>query len=161
MTTEERFRFRKVGRLLDGDLELKLVEVTPADPVTGYSPCCRFKMLRKGGSSALGRISLRIDSTLRLRYPGHIGFTVNERSRGRRLAARSCRLLYPLAQAHGLNKLWITCETTNAASARSCELAGGKFIDVLAIPKAHAMYAFGFRRIRRYRVDVRRELARG
>jgi tagatose 1,6-diphosphate aldolase len=157
----KRFRFRQPGRLVDGDLELVLVERIPADPVTKYSPVYHFEMRRVGGTRALGGIRLRIDATSSLRYPGHIGYEVRERSRGRHLAARSCRLLYPLVHAHGLNWLWITCDPTNVASARSCELAGGKFIDVLVIPKVHPMYDSGFRRIRRYRVDVRRELARG
>ena len=148
------------GRLIDDELELVLVECIPADPVKRYVPCYRFEMRRTGGSRSIGRIAMRVGPTRRLQYPGHIGYEVNERSRGRRLAARSCRLLFPLAHAHGLHWLWITCETTNAASQRSSELAGGRLMDTKNIPETHEMYAHGFRRVRRYRVDVRRELAR-
>jgi predicted acetyltransferase len=119
----------KPGKLIDGDLELVLVETRPADVSRRRSPCYTFEtfeMRKRFGGAKIGTIRLRIDSTHALRLPGHIGFDVKARYRGHRYAARSCRLLLPLARAHRLTSVWITCDPKNIASRRTCELAGAK-----------------------------------
>jgi tagatose 1,6-diphosphate aldolase len=151
------FRFRNPGRLIDGDLELVLVEKRPANPIRKRSPCYVFEMRKSSGRAKIGTTRLRIDSTAKLRLPGHIGFDVKSRFRGHRYAARSCRLLLPLARAHELACVWITCDPKNAASRRTCELAGGKYVETTRIPKGHEMYGQNDHFVRRYRIDLRRQ----
>jgi len=148
------FRFLKPGRLVDGDLELVLVRTIPADPVKRYVPAYEFEMRHPGGTAALGSIRLRIGSASALRYPGHIGYEVKSRFRGHRYAARSCRLLLPLARAHGLKAVWLTVDPKNIPSQRTCELLGAQCVETVRIPKAHEMYAQGARYRRRYRVAL-------
>ena len=148
------FRFLKPGRLVDGDLELVLVRTTPADPVKHYVPGYEFEMRHPGKTVALGIIRLRIGSASALRYPGHIGYEVKRRFRGHRYAARSCRLLLPLARAHGLKAVWLTVDPRNVPSQRTCEILGAVHVETVRIPKAHEMYAQGARYRRRYRVRL-------
>ena len=110
-------------------------------------------------SSKIGAVVLRIGSARCLRYPGHVGYDVKKKYRGRRYAARSCKLLFPLAYAHGLKALWITCDPKNKASRRTCELAGARYVETVRIPKNHEMYKEGRRYVRRYRIDLRRALS--
>lgn len=113
-----------VSPLHDGDLSLCLAEIEPLDEVIGRVPAYRFDMYLSGVSRAVGSISLRVANThYVVNYLGHIGYHVEPAYRGRRLAARSCRLLLPLARQHGLRPLWITCNPDNWASRRTCELA--------------------------------------
>jgi predicted acetyltransferase len=117
-------------------------------------------MREKGNGRTIGSIRLRIGRTRPLAgWCGHIGYGVDEKARGRRYAARSCQLLFPLAYAHGLRTLWITCDPENLASRRTCEIAGGEYIDTVRVPKGTEMYSEGKRRVRRYRFDLRKILS--
>lgn len=146
----------KPGKLIDGDLELVLVETRPADVSRTRSPCYTFEMRKRSGGAKIGTIRLRIDSTHALRLPGHIGFDVKARYRGHRYAARSCRLLLPLARAHRLTSVWITCDPKNIASRRTCELAGARYIETIRIPRNHEMYGQDARFLRPYKIKLGR-----
>jgi len=98
------------GKLIDGELQLALVRKHPADPVKKYVPWYEFEMRKTGGSRKIGYVRLRIGRTSPLTgWCGHIGYGVDQKYRGHHYAARSCRLLFPFAYAHGLRTLWITC----------------------------------------------------
>ena len=111
-------------------------------------------MRHPGKAVGMGTIRLRIGTARALRYPGHIGYGVKRRFRGRRYAARSSRLLLPLARAHGLKAVWLTVDPKNIASRRTCEILGAQWVETVRIPKRHEMYALGARHRRRYRVAV-------
>lgn len=149
------FRFFKPGRLIDGDLELVLVRRVLAAPTKRYLPGYEFEMRHPGKVVAMGTIRLRIGSALAVRYFGHIGYDVKQSFRGHRYAARSCRLLLPLARTHGLTAVWLTVDPKNIASQRTCEIAGAEWVETVRIPKTSPMYAEGARYRRRYRVDLR------
>lgn len=58
---------------------------------------------------------------------GHLGYAVKPPHRGNKYASRACKLLFPLAKSHGLQKLIIICESNNIASCKTCEALGGVF----------------------------------
>ena len=151
------FDFLDPGSLADGDLELVLVEKKGATRLRPeYSPSYSFAMRRPGDPTRRGGFSLRLgDSEFIERYAGHIGYGVEPAYRGRRYAARSCRLIMPLARRHGFEFLWITCNPDNWASRRSCELAGADYVETVPLPRDTDMYRAGERYKRRYRLDVR------
>ncbi len=143
------------GRLVDDDLELILVECQPFDSLRNWAPTYRFEMHSSACLASIGRIDLRVGHTPHLeRYAGHIGYRVEPEHRGHHYAARSCRLLFPLARLHGLNPLWITCDPDNMASRRTCELAGGRLVGIVQVPRADDLYRFGHRWKCRYRIDL-------
>ncbi|MGA3065721.1 MAG: GNAT family N-acetyltransferase [Tepidisphaeraceae bacterium] len=129
----------------------------PGDSATGLSPCYHFWMHRRDTPDfpIAGSISLRIGNSYdTVMYYGHLGYHVYPMSRGRRFAQRACRLLLPLAARHGLNPLWITCNPENAASRRTCQLLGGKFVELVLVPMEHPLYQRGDKEKCRYRVDL-------
>ncbi len=151
----EEFVFADPGKLEDGDLILELIARYPADPARGWSPSYEFEMRHVPDGVAVGRISLRVGDTERLRlYAGHIGYGVLSEHRGHRYAARSCRLLLPLARHHGLDPLWITCDPDNWASRKSCELAGARFVEIVRVPSTDDLYAMGQKWKCRYRLET-------
>jgi tagatose 1,6-diphosphate aldolase len=128
------FEFRDPGTLIDGDLELHLTERSPGNAQKGIVPQYSFEMRRPGSSEAIGYIHLRPALTPRLRiHGGHIGYGVEPACRGHHYAARSCRLLFPLAAAHGIDPLLITCAEHNAASRRTCEVIGAELVRIESI----------------------------
>jgi predicted acetyltransferase len=103
----------------------------------------------------VGRLSLRIGETPTvLLYAGHLGFTVDEPHRRQGYARRAARLILPLARAHRLDPLWITCNPANAASIRVIESLGACYVETVAIPPDYDSYARGERQKRRYRLDL-------
>jgi predicted acetyltransferase len=156
MTQE--FQHLDPGELIDRDLELVLVKKSPACSATAHSPCYGFEMRPHPGGEAMGSLRFRVgDTDTVLHYPCHIGFDVKPEFRGQHYAARSVKLLLPFARTHGLTALWIGCVPENAASRRSCELAGAELQEIVDIPEEHGMYEMGMHRTCRYRIDLTTE----
>jgi tagatose 1,6-diphosphate aldolase len=151
----ETFKFQDPDELIDGDLQLVLTEKWPADPARNRVPAYKFKMTHTGQNRVIGRIDLRIGDIEHLvMYGGHMGYRVEAEHRGHHYAARSVRLLLPLARQHGLKTLWITCNPDNVASRRTCELAGAEFVEIVDLPEDTDMYQEGERQKCRYRLDL-------
>ena len=149
------FRFHDPGRLVDGDLELNLLEKYPGRPERDLSPVYRFGMTIVGKRREVGRIELRIGNTERiLQYVGHIGYRVYPRYRGHRYTARATRLLLPLARKHDLKTLWITADPDNVASRKTCELVGAEMVDIVEAPLSSEPYRRGYRQKCRYRLEL-------
>ena len=103
----------------------------------------------------VGRLSLRVGATPTiLLHAGHLGFTVEEPHRGRGFAGSAARLVLPLAKAHDLDPLWITCTPDNRASIRTIESLGATYVETVPIPAGYDSYARGERQKRRYRLDL-------
>ncbi|MDE2845098.1 MAG: GNAT family N-acetyltransferase [Gemmatimonadota bacterium] len=171
------FQFRNPGVLVDGDLRLRLHMTLPGDARRGIVPEYVFDMVRADNlgepdrqgtqgnldrpdrpdypATVMGRLSLRIGHTEHIEmYAGHIGYSVDQPYRGRRLAARSCQLILPLARAHGINPLWITCNPENAASRRTCEIIGSTLVETVPIPPSDPLYRWDTKWKCRYRMDL-------
>ena len=114
--------FSELTALADDTIELRLLDRNVDMPAYHYAIHLR------GGASELGRIL-----------------------RGRRYAARACRLLRPVARLHGVAELWIITSPDNLASRRTAELAGGEYVDTRDMPPDTDMYARGMHQARRYR----------
>ena len=123
-------QFFDPGILKDGELELVLAEVRPAEPANGIVPEYKFEMRHETGASA-GHLGFRIYLTDQLAsYGGHIGYDVETQFRGAHFAARSCRLIFPLVRRHGIRELLITCAPDNLASRKTIESIGGTLVRI-------------------------------
>jgi len=142
------------GELIGDGLVLRLIKIWPAIPEKHWALAWQF-CIESSEGHALGSISLRLGDSEHLRfYAGHIGYSVHEAHRGKRVATRSVRLLLPLAKDRGINPLWITCNPENLASRRTCELAGGTFVEIVDVPPDNEHYKKGDVRKCRYRFDL-------
>jgi predicted acetyltransferase len=139
------------GLLVDGELRLALHAFIfhPVHRVPTYD----FSMVADTTGEELGAIRLRIGSTPHVeRYAGHIGYNVLPAHRGHHYAARSVKLVLPLARQVGLNPLWITCDPQNHASRRTLELAGARFVEIVEVPMDCVIRQSGHPRKCRYRL---------
>ena len=147
------FEFFDPGGLIDGELELVLIEEFPGDKSIGYVPAYRFSIWHSGIGMEMGNIELRIGNTENiLMYAGHIGYEVLPEYHGHHYAGRSMRLLLPLAKKHGFKEIWITCNPENQPSRRTCQFAGAEFVEIVDIPPENDQYLTGEREKCRYRI---------
>lgn len=139
------------GELRDGELRLEL-EGFGMHPVH-HVPTYHFRMVHNGTAEEMGQIRMRIGSSRHVEmYAGHIGYAVEPAFRGHHYAARSVRLLMPLAAANRIDPLWITCDPENTASRRTLELAGAKFVEIVDVPEDCIIRQSGHPRKCRFRL---------
>ena len=80
------------------------------------------------GDDIVGRVSVRLredDEGLILRRNGHIGYGVRPAFRRRGYASEMLRQSLVVARAHGFERVLVTCDDDNLASAGVIERAGG------------------------------------
>ena len=140
--------FIEVPELSDGEIFLVCVKKTPGEPERNWLPYYEFAICKDG--EKVGDISLRIGygggpKNCNCYYGGQIGFCIIEKFRGNGYAARACKLLWPVAIAHGMAKLLITNDVANIASRRVCEKLGARFLRLAPLPAWHSAYKTGSR----------------
>ena len=149
------FEFLDPGPLRDRELFLVLAKRNPADPVKGWIPSYDFEMHIDGTSECVGKVNFRAGTTPSLEmYGGQFGYGVYDPYRGHHYAERAVRLLFPLAQSHGLKTVWITCNPDNWPSRRTCERLGATLVEIVPLPPDNDMYHAGERTKCRYRIEL-------
>ncbi len=145
--------FCPTNDLYDGEIRLQLTGTAEAKPEKNWVPAYYFDICLMDGTK-VGTCDLRIGHNEKTYIGGHIGYAVDEAYRGHRYAAKTVRLLFLLARRHGMQYLIITCDPANKASSRTCELAGGRYLETAVIPDDNEMYAAGKRYAMVYRFDL-------
>ena len=145
--------FYDVSDLKSQEIFLKLDRTTDAIPEKQWVPAYHFDICLSDGTK-IGQCSLRIGHNRKTYIGGNIGYGIDEAYRGHHYAAKACALLFHQARKHNMEYLIITCLPSNKASSRTCELAGGTYIETADIPEDHEMYAEGKRQVMIYHFDL-------
>ena len=145
--------FYDTDDLRSEELFLRLEETCEAQPERRWVPMYVFGICLPDGTR-VGRCDLRIGHNDKTYIGGNIAYEVDEAYRGHRYAAKACRLLFRQAKKHGMDYLIITCVPENLASSRTCQLAGGRYVETADIPEDNEMYAEGKRKVMIYRFDL-------
>lgn len=124
--------------LQSSEIKLNLEKTAPGDPEKGLVPAYHFAICDPEGTK-MGVCDLRIGHNEKLYYGGNIGYRVEPPYRGHRYAAKACRLLFELARRHDLGYVLITCNPDNLPSRRTCELLGGRLLEIAALPEDNDM----------------------
>ena len=147
--------FYDTNDLKNQEIFLRLERTCEAQPEKRWVPAYYFDICLPDGTK-IGYCDLRIGHNDKTYIGGNIGYGVDESFRGRRYAAKACALLFQQARKHGMDYVIITCDPSNAASSRTCQLAGGKYMETADIPEDNEMYAEGKRQVMIYRFDLSR-----
>lgn len=145
--------FYDASDLKTDEIQLVLRRTCDAQPEKKWLPAYYFDICLPTGE-VIGYCDLRIGHNDKIYVGGNIGYGINEAYRGNHYAAKACRLLFKLAKKHGLTYLIITCVPENIASAKTCEAAGGRFLEIVDIPEDNEMYAEGKRKVKMYRFEI-------
>lgn len=149
--------FIDLPELSDGVIRLVCTDKNPEIPEKKWVPGYVFAVCM--GSEKIGTIDLRIGyggglHGSNLYYGGQIGYSIDEKHRGKGYAVRACKLLLPVARAHGMEKLLITNAITNDASRRVCEKLGARLLRVARLPQWHDLYQEGRRFVNVFEWDI-------
>ena len=117
-----------------------------------YVPAYEFEIYKQ--DVLIGEICLRVGYSDRLYFGGQVGYAVLAAHRGCGYAARACRLLIPVAQAHGMQKLLITNNSENKSSRRVCEKLGATLLRQARLPFWHDLYKEGQRYVNVFEWDL-------
>uniref|UniRef100_UPI0040573BAC GNAT family N-acetyltransferase n=1 Tax=Acetatifactor sp. TaxID=1872090 RepID=UPI0040573BAC len=145
--------FYNTSDLKDTEIFLRLDKTCEAQPEKKWLPAYYFDICLLSGEK-IGHCDLRIGHNEKTYIGGNIGYGINEPHRGHHYAAKACKLLFQLARKHELDYVIITCVPDNIASARTCELAGGEFLEIADIPEDNEMYEEGKRAVRIYKFAI-------
>lgn len=134
------------------------------DTLGSIAPGYHFWMMLRAGYAgrpnmppirAVGGVGLRIGSSYDLEYYyGHVGYHVHPPARGHHYAERAVRLVLPLARAHGMRQIWITCNPDNYPSRRTCERLGARMIEIVDVPPSHPLALRGEHQKCRYLIEL-------
>lgn len=124
--------------LTNDEISLALERTADANEKRGWVPAYYFAICDKRGTK-VGECDFRIGHNANTYYGGNIGYSVYPQYRGRRYAAKACRLLFALARLHGMEYLYISCDPDNVASRKTCEYAGGEFVETAILPEENEM----------------------
>ena len=98
------------------------------------------------GAEMVGRVSIRFElNDFLANYGGHIGYGVRPGQRRRGYAGEILRQALVIARAEGVERVLVTCDEDNLASARVIEAGGGVLEDIRPDPDGPAK--------RRYWID--------
>lgn len=140
--------------LQDGEIKLVLTKTADGDASRDWLPAYYFDIADMSGEK-MGWCDLRIGHNKNVYYGGNIGYTVLPQFRGHAYAKKAVELLKKLAAAHGMEYLYITCFPENTPSKRTCENAGGAFVENAVLPEDNDIrIKDGQERVLVYRFDL-------
>lgn len=146
-------RFYDTNDLRDGEIRLYLLRNAEANPEKGWLPAYHFEVQTLDGTR-VGFCDFRVGQNENTCFNGNLGYTIFPPYRGHHYGAKACRLMLVLAKKHGMDRVIVTCDPENKASARTCEIAGGELWGTVELPEESAMYAAGKRSVLVYRFSL-------
>ena len=142
--------FKEFDLLSDGTITLRLTEQNPgSDEIPPY-----YYYDIEDAIGHAGKISVRVGDNAHSYYNGHIGYEIDAARRGRHYALRACKLVLPVARAHGMRRIYLTCGESNIASRRTIEALGAVLMEIADIPESCFFWRPGIEKYRIYRLDI-------
>jgi predicted acetyltransferase len=124
--------FSKEKRYTDGEIDVYLLDVYPAQPKDNISQTFYFRITLRGKRQEIGYVAVRDGEGGLMYYAGHVGYNIAEKYRGKHYALRACRLIAPALCELGFLDAVITCDPDNEASKRTIE--GLKVMREMRVP---------------------------
>lgn len=144
--------FNHFDTIVGHPLTLKIIEKNPGDQQA--IPFYYYNILLSGSDQPIGKISLRVGHNFHSYYNGNIGYEIDLAHRGHHYAAAACQMLFPLAKAHGMEYLDITCDEDNIASYKTLERLGAELLEICTPPQSYCYWNETIQPHRIYRLKL-------
>lgn len=137
------FEFFPFDTIKGEEIDLHIERKVPGNVDENYVPAYWYAINLSGTNLTIGTIDLRIGTNSRTYYGGNIGYAIDKKYRGNNYAAKACQLLKPVALAHEMHEIIITCNPENIASNKTCIRLGAELLEVVDLPIDNDMYLEG------------------
>lgn len=116
--------------------EIKLIIKTKDEPdeAAGILPRYGFAIIRIADNAEVGIVYFAADTTRRQYLRGHLSYGIAQEYRGNGYAAKACRLIVPVALAHGFDRIFIGSHCNNIASAKTIQKLGANPLTKCVVP---------------------------
>lgn len=149
------FIFNIYNVLTDNEIDLYINKTLTPSTVNCFLPSYEFDIYLHNSKERVGGICIRIGRNEFVEnYEGNIGYGIEKKWRGNKYAAKACKLIKQVAKDHKMNIIWITCDPSNVASRRTCEIIGAQLIQIIDLPVNCTDYKDGHRKKCRYKWDI-------
>ena len=119
-------------------LSLSLIETCP--PTKDELPFYWWAILENASGKAIGKISLRLGHNYHSYWNGNVGYEIDPSFQGHHYAAMALSMILPIAKAHGMERIYLTCDEDNVASYKTIERLGGTLLETAIPPKDYIYY---------------------
>lgn len=146
---------KKISKhLTDEEITLKLKTITQEDKEKGYVPAYKYDIYLFNTDIKIGFIDIRLGYNENIIYGGNIGYAIYEEYRGNKYAKKACLLIFDVAKAYKMTKLFISCSPNNIPSKKTIENLGFKLIRKAKLPSYNEMYLLGDREKLIYELSI-------
>jgi len=152
------FRFIEFNDLEDDEIRLVLKSHDQPVAEKGHVPRYGFSIIRIDGGEEIGVVYFAVDTTRRQYQRGHISYGVSPAHSGHNYAMKACKLVKPVALAHGFTRLFIGSGYDNIASRKTIEKLGAVPITASDIPDAEVFEYLAAEKIDMYVWDITLEI---
>ena len=115
--------FKDEFNIIKGEkIELKILYRDEGD--NEEIPYYYYGIFLDGIKKSIGKISIRIGHNYHSYFNGNIGFEIDEEYQGNHYAYEAAKLVIPVAKAHNMDYVIITCNKSNVASSKTIEKLG-------------------------------------
>ncbi len=114
-------------------LEINEANRSEATVRADWVPATTFFALRESDEKIVGIIDIRhnLNNVFLSSYAGHIGYSVAPEERNKGIAVQMLNFAKEYALGLGLDKVMLSCATTNTASIKTILKCGGELTDVV------------------------------
>lgn len=141
------------GDIVDLKERYRVSEKTAYDGV----PTIYYDIIRHEDNEKVGTADLRLKADGDMYYYGNIGYNISRNFRGHHYAYYACLMLFEIAKKEfNMDELILTCSPENIASYKTLKKLNGELIELVKVPKTHALYALGetSKYIFRYKINL-------
>lgn len=148
------FRFIEFENLCDDEIRLVHKSYDEPDSEKGYAPRYGFSIILKETGEDIGVVYFSADTSPRQYLVGHLSYGISPAHAGHNYAMKACRLMKPVALAHGLRRLFIGAGFDNIASRKTIEKLGGVPITLQDVPDESFLQQLQDNKIEMYVWDI-------
>lgn len=144
------FNFMEFTGLKDDEIELVVKSHDEPDIEKGNLPRYGFTIRHIKDNEDIGVIYFAVDSTRRQYLRGHLSYGVSPAYSGHNYAMKACKLIKPVALAHGFKRLFIGSGYDNIASRKTIEKLGAVHVTIDDVPDGEILQELQKERINMY-----------
>lgn len=136
------FEFKTEYEILQGDLlTLKICEKNPGGGLA--LPFYYYDIYENEKGCQVRKISIRIGENYHSYYNGNIGYEIDEPYRGHHYSCHAVNMVLPVARAHGMDSIYLTCRESNIASRKIIERTGARLLEIADVPRDYCYWKEG------------------